>query len=109
MIQEEIEKQAEEYCKKECGSYYYECYRECSSIEAFKAGAKWGVANAIKWHDLRKDPKDLPKEDCETVTLHENGNKNIIKWKHGEWTNAIVIPVITWCELPTYKEGEVSK
>ena len=31
------------------------------------------------WYDLIKDPKDLPKEDCETVTLHENGNKNIIK------------------------------
>lgn len=59
-----------------------------------------------KWHDLREDPNDIPKEDCETVTLHENGNKNIIKWKHGEWTNAIVIPVIAWCELPKFKEKE---
>ena len=57
-----------------------------------------------KWHDLRKDPNDLPKEDCETVTLHENGNKNIIKWKHGEWINAIVVPVIAWCELPKFEE-----
>lgn len=57
-----------------------------------------------QWHDLRKDPNDLPKEDCEIITLHENGNKNIQKWKNGNWTNAIVIPVIAWCEIPKYEE-----
>ena len=57
-----------------------------------------------KWHDLRKDPNDLPTCDCETVTLHENGNKNIQKWKNGNWTNAIIIPVIAWYELLKFEE-----
>lgn len=68
--------------------------------EAYLAGLK---AGRPQWHDLRKDPNDLPKEDCEIITLHENGNKNIQKWKNGNWTNAIVIPVIAWCEIPTFR------
>ena len=71
--------------------------------EAYLAGLK---AGRPQWHDLRKDPNDLPKEDCEIITLHENGNKNIQKWKNGNWTNAIVIPVIAWCEIPTFTDKE---
>ena len=72
------------------------------SICSFLAGLK--TARQEKWHDLRKDSNDLPKEDCEIITLHENGNKNIQKWKNGNWTNAIVIPVIAWCEIPTFTD-----
>ena len=67
--------------------------------EAFLAGLK---AGRPEWHKVADG--DLPKKDCEVVTLHENGNKNIINWKNGNWTNAIVIPVIAWCEIPKYTE-----
>ena len=70
--------------------------------EAYLAGLK---AGRPQWHDLRKDPNDLPKEDYEIITLHENGNKNIQNWKNGNWTNAIVIPVIAWCEIPTFTDN----
>lgn len=108
MTNEEIEKQAEKYTNS-INTLIYDIEDNAINIalklrQSFKDGAKWGIANAIEWHDLRENPNDLPKEDCETVTLHENGNKNIIKWKHGEWTNAIIIPVIAWCELPQFKE-----
>ena len=73
------------------------------AIRTFLGGLK---AGRPQWHDLRKDPNDLPKEDCEIITLHENGNKNIQKWKNGNWTNAIVIPVIAWCEIPTFTDKE---
>ena len=102
-------------CKTMCTKY--KCY-----IAGFKAGReterKYVKNNAFtsmkeqglfpfgKWHNLRKDPNDLPKEDCEIITLHENGNKNIQKWKNGNWTNAIVISVIAWCEIPTFADKE---
>ena len=73
------------------------------AIRTFLGGLK---ACRPQWHDLRKDLNDLPKEDCEIITLHENGNKNIQKWKNGNWTNAIVIPVIAWCEIPTFTDKE---
>lgn len=73
------------------------CYRNLK--DAYLAGLK---TCKPQWHDLRKDPNDLPKEDCEVITLHENGNKNILKWKNGNWTNAIVIPVIKWYKIPKY-------
>jgi len=28
--------------------------------------------NAIVWHDLRKDPTDLPREDCEVFAIVES-------------------------------------
>ena len=73
------------------------------AIRTFLGGLK---AGRPQWHDLRKDQNDLPKEDCEIITLHENGNKNIQKWKNGNWTNAIVIPVIAWCEITTFTDKE---
>ena len=73
------------------------------AIRIFLGGLK---AGRPQWHDLRKDPNDLPKEDCEIITLHENENKNIQKWKNGNWTNAIVISVIAWCEIPTFTDKE---
>lgn len=73
--------------------------------KAYVKGLELGLkANLLQWHDLRKDPTNLPKKDCEVITLHENGNKNIQKWENGNWTNAIVIPVIKWYEIPKYEE-----
>ena len=84
---------------KECdGGYWFNKYPLTDLLVMF------ATENGIKWHDIQEDPNDLPKEDCETVTLHENGNKNIIKWRNGEWNNAIVIPVIAWFEIPHFEE-----
>lgn len=76
------------------------------TIEAFLAGLKAGKDMNVppQWHDLRENPDDLPKKDCEVIVLHENGRKHIQKWADGNWTNAIVVPVIEWCEMPTFKE-----
>ena len=37
--------------------------------KAYIAGA---TENSIQWHDLRKDPNDLPKEDCEVFAIVES-------------------------------------
>ena len=38
-------------------------------ISGYKLGA---TENGIQWHDLRKDPNDLPKEDCEVFAIVES-------------------------------------
>ena len=53
-----------------------------------------------KWHDLRKDPNDLPKEHKEYWT----------KWDDGAYSTAYYFGdgfgtyVIAWCELPMFEE-----
>lgn len=94
------EKLAEEYANETFGLYYPTEQERYQVEQAFLAGLKAGRS---KWHDLQKDPNDLPTCDCETISLHKNGNKNIQKWKNGNWTNAIVIPVIAWYELPKFE------
>lgn len=74
---------------------------------AYQRGRMAGKAEANRvWHDLRKEPNDLPHRNCEVVSIHENGNKNILKWKNGEWTCAIVVPVIAWLEIPKFGEAK---
>ena len=73
--------------------------------EAFLAGLK---AGRPQWHDLRKDPNDLPKEGKQYLCL-------IKSWVGGEKVYACLIyntqyhswqesygDVIAWCELPTF-------
>ena len=62
-----------------------------------------------KWHDLRKDPNDLPKYN--STVLDENGDK-IEYIGHGKWEvyseyyerYIEVDPPIAWCEVPTFEE-----
>ena len=86
----------------------------CKIAEAFLAGLK---AGRPQWHDLRKDPTDLPKEvgnyivcfldtACERHTFElsfvdyfedkhwiDEDNHNIEGYDEG---------VIAWCEIPTF-------
>lgn len=69
---------------------------------AFETSA---TENGIQWHDLRKDPNDLPK-DCYDV-LDEAGYKVFYHHKEGVWKNASgskIVKVIAWCEIPQFKE-----
>ena len=64
---------------------------------------------AVKWHDLRKDPNDLPKYN--STVLDENGNK-IEYIGYGKWEvysdyyerYIEIDPPIAWCEVPTFEE-----
>ena len=67
---------------------------------AYIAGA---TENGIQWHDLRKDPNDLPKDS----------GLFIIYWKLGVIDDYMVFKgtlntphkdMIAWCEIPQFKE-----
>lgn len=93
---------------------------------AFVVGIKEGEKE--KWHDLRKNPNDLPKEGEEVLVLYsnfydDNGlmvNKYTLRYKLAQYINDeddltewywvesglddMVHEVIAWCELPRFEE-----
>ncbi|MCQ2086631.1 MAG: hypothetical protein MJZ37_00945 [Bacilli bacterium] len=100
-----------------------EAFRE--SYADFLAGIEAGKP---KWHDLRKDPNDLPKEGIEVLVLYSNTyddnglvlNKYALRYELAkyindeedltEWywidarTDDMVHEVIAWCEHPKFEE-----
>lgn len=80
--------------------------------EAYIAGLK---AGRPQWHDLRKDPNDLPKDKDEKLCLYEKG-KVIARYdsEYNCWETYFngfetVIPssvIIAWCELPQFTDKE---
>ena len=84
--------------------------------QVFKDGAEFGYNKANEWHDLRKNPNNLPKE-CENVLCFCYGASveyysvgHFIK-SHSDliwWSNngsSKLLNVIAWCELPRF-EGQ---
>lgn len=81
----------------------------CKIADGFLAGLK---AGRPQWHDLRKDPNDLPKFEGDYMcallnSTHssfilslaiEDGLKYWQDCESTDWTNE----VIAWCEIPTF-------
>ena len=106
----EDDKLAEEYantvkCEWENDTYYVDCRDEVE--EAFLAGLK--AARQEMWHDLRKNPNDLPL--VHSTILDENGDK-VEYIGYGEWQAyseyyeryiKVDTPIV-WCEIPIFEE-----
>lgn len=56
-----FEEEANEYAKEIEKKYVYMEHGRASAL-GFQNGATLGYNKANEWHDLRKDPDDLPKE-----------------------------------------------
>lgn len=75
-------------------------------VEMYLAGLHEGQP---KWHDLRKDPKDLPKERTSNFSIDVMTDKGegYFIYERGSWYvwkyNGTV-PVSRWCEIPQFKE-----
>lgn len=68
---EELEHKAEEYAKKSLKGfreYIYLDQAETKIEDAYIAGA---IENGVQWHDLRKDPNDLPKDDRFVIGVYK--------------------------------------
>ena len=60
-----------------------------------------------QWHDLRKDPNDLPKKNGDYwVYMNCCGNKitRALVWENGVFCNMYDATIIAWCEIPQFKE-----
>lgn len=81
--------------------------------DAYLAGLKAGKS---KWHDLRKDPTDLPNKSnpiSSNAVLDQNGDRCWYNFKDRQWENANCrtdgtydCKVIAWCEIPTFTNKE---
>ena len=70
--------------------------------KGFKDGAEFGYNKANEWHDLRKDPKDLP--NGYRVVLNQVGmatNYDPIRGLLGVGG----VGIIAWHEIPIFKKG----
>ena len=68
--------------------------------DGFLAGLK---AGRPQWHDLRKDPNDLPDDTYDV--LDQAGYKVHYNFFQNVWLNEkdeIDEHVIAWCEIPTF-------
>lgn len=111
MIDEEM---AEEYIKKNNLEWELECNRTISIGEvkqAYLAGLK---AGRLKWHDLRKNPEDLPpRKGLETYSerLITDKGYSVYNFRKCRWyvdepdcDCMVHRDVIAWCEIPKFEE-----
>ena len=73
--------------------------------EAYLAGLK--AARQEMWHDLRKNPNDLP--EIYMGVLNQNGMNVVYDYTNKVWRNDNAIECIcddpiAWCEIPTFEE-----
>ena len=113
MTEEEL--LAEEYicngkCQDDITKNYVHC-KTCTRIKDFLAGLK---AGRPQLHDLRKDPNDLPKDNCMVLVRFEkpvmkfsyfcHSEKKFSAWNKEYGCNVQLHNVIAWCEIPKFKE-----
>lgn len=98
---EELEKDIEDSLKAEEYSTEY--------IKGYKAGyAKSTKENGVIWHDLRKDPNDLPDTDRLVVVKYEDEEEDFDSFclPYG-WESVIeeyhFFNPVAWCELPKFR------
>ena len=101
------EEMAEEYAWKSLG--YNDEIRLEDLADGFLAGLK---AGRPQWHDLRKDPNDLPKVKKVTsctpvIILDSNKYFSVAHYCKGTIAGAFMIDgrqweTIAWCEIPTF-------
>jgi hypothetical protein len=97
------EEMAKEYSKSACAWIEdREPLDERDIQQAFLAGLK---AGRPQWHDLRKDPKDLPKDNNEVLVYmwdsYYIGYFNLNSW-HFENFSEGKEQADAWCEIPTF-------
>lgn len=105
------EEKAEEYASEDniyvCGEDYWS---HNDIKQAYLAGLHEGQP---KWHDLRKDPNDLPKEDVVLVQTKSNCHFIALYYPAEKWWGTYELlsqrirgEIIAWCEIPQFNSEE---
>lgn len=102
------------FSKEEVKAFIIKVYLD--SLKCCEIAYNKGLAEGKpKWHDLRKDPNDLPKEieifSIPVYVVSKQGNSDLAQYDHSRklWNykhtdEHILYDVIAWCELPKFKE-----
>ena len=96
-------------CQDDIDKNYVHC-KDCVKIKYFLAGLHEGQP---KWHDLRKDPNDLPKEDVVLVQTKSNCHFIALYYPDEKWWGTYELlsqrirgEIIAWCEIPQFNSEE---
>lgn len=92
----EDNEETREYMRMDVHTQYEEEY------QLYLAGA---IENGIAWHDLRKNPEDLPKEDKDFLIYSAEFGYEIRKY-FTDTKGFSCRPskmVFAWCEIPQFK------
>lgn len=114
---EELKQKAVEYTDSVEEKKHWSDENESNAVftreEVEQAYIDGATENGIQWHDLRKDPNDLPKVVKEYITNIGVMTFDRLKDRH-LWTTPIcdacdyyeevTDEVIAWCEIPQFKE-----
>ena len=116
-----FEKEAEEYAIENYEACLYDDLPYANDFKArekaFKDGAEFGYNKANEWHDLRKDPTDVPKENVTVLLLtevepvtarYDNEYEAFFRLSDKlDYCNFIApMSYIAWCEIPEFVEEE---
>ena len=100
MTNEDVLKEVEEECENRCID------KECSDCEAYFIKTALEKANKYRWHDLRKNPDDLPTNPLNSVIAWDTNHKRWLfaQYNGREWIVAgngqTYYPnVIGWTEM----------
>ena len=85
---------------------------DLDNLRIFKNGYLVGaIENGIQWHDLRKDPNDLPKDNVVLIQTESNCHFIALYYPEEKWwgtyemlSHRIHGKIIAWCEIPQFKE-----
>lgn len=105
-----FEKEAKEYEDNYIKSAYCERVKD-----TWRNGAVFGYNKANEWHDLRKNPDDLPpiKEGCKYVSISVLTNEEQIvfySYKVNCWLDFNlneIPPFKAWCNIPKFEEKKI--
>ena len=97
---EELKQKAKDFIdmiNKESGGNWLDKYYLTDLLVMF------ATENGIQWHDLRKDPNDLPDTDriVHIQTMSDTGKAYYDEGWHSSQIGGIII---AWCEEPQFKE-----
>ena len=115
MKDEEIEKMADDFVNAQEFTKVYGVARKAECGAFWKYGFLAGLkAGKPQWHNLEKDPNDLPDEGTYLVVWqNDKGYKEIfimnyeeddeedLHWVDGDCENQDEY-IIAWCEIPTF-------
>lgn len=102
----EDEKLAEEYTNSKGFGSDYNNITSSEANEEIEKAVLYGLTEGRKekWHDLRKNPNDLP-EDC---VINQDGKRVLYDhinkvWRNDDADEYICDDPIAWCDIPTFE------
>ena len=109
---EELKAKIDDYVRDTC-VYYRSTHEDMlpNQFEKYlrKACVYFATENGIQWHDLRKDPNDLPKDSRDYLICFRGGKHYGIGFSNGMRLicyGSYYDEIIAWCEIPQFKEIE---